>query len=322
MFMSPGSRARPRFHNYGQQALPSINFPTPPMGGRLSLTSSDPTPGSDVIGATTVYLVPYQSDWGTWWNGEAWQTYRFNGQVSLSLTSSILASSSNYDVFSAIVNGRPIIGTAPAWSSDTIRASDVELFQGAYVNSAATGVRTPTFNYNMPPRSARLMGSLRTVAAATVDDSFQKRLLSDANFPVVRPLRRTDTTDSWAYTGAGTFRQADNSTSNQVEWMHCLSGRPVNLEAFGFATSTGAAPVSYQSGVGIDSVTINSAQVYKSIIASLASVDFFTPSYYNGYPGLGYHYGAWLELASSAVVPYGDNAASFLQTGIMGWTVQ
>lgn len=324
MFMSPGSRARIRPHTFGQQALPyGNNYPTPPMGGRLSLTSSDPTPGSDVTGATTVYLVPYQSDWGTWWNGESWQAYKFGGQLSLTLTTSLLASSTNYDVYATILNGQPFVGTAPAWTSASVRstAADVEFFQGVYVNATTFGIINSVRNINSPARSARLLGTIRTVASGVTDDSSQKRLLSDANYPLVRTLQRIDQTNSWAYTGNSSWRQANNSTQNQVEWVHCVSGRPVNLEAYGFATSTGVAPVVYQSGIGIDTVTANSASIYKALLASATTTDFFTPSYYSGYPGLGYHSGAWLENASSAVVGYGDNGATFLQTGIRGWTV-
>lgn len=323
MFLNPGGRQRPRPHNFGPAAL--VNDYINP-GGRISLTSSVPITESDVTGATNVFLVPYESNWGSWYNGTTWQSYQYQGQPSMSLQSSVHTSCSAYDVYDFLVNGKPLIGTATAWTSTTTRSSlaDITLFQGVYVNQSAMSVNTGSAIYTVPALTARLRGGFRTISiAGQTEDSLLNRYVWDMYRPVWRPMKRVDTTTSWTL-NSSSFRQANGSTANQVNWFQGVAGRPVNLRVQTEFISTSAAIQEAGSGIGIDSTTFNSASITSNQASDTTYNQFGTymDSEYAGYPGIGYHQGVWLEYGTVATF-YGNNGASQTkQNGILGFTIQ
>ncbi|MBI1859773.1 MAG: hypothetical protein HYR96_02500 [Deltaproteobacteria bacterium] len=59
--------------------------------------------------------------------------------------------------------------------------------------------------------------------------------------------------------------------------------------------STGQVDVS--AGIGIDSTSSNSANVYGGKAHTVGTSTFAS---YTGFPGVGYHYGQWLEIAQAS----------------------
>lgn len=75
------------------------------------------------------------------------------------------------------------------------------------------------------------------------------------------------------------------------------------------------------SGIGIDSTSVNSAQLSGvNVVTSLVNA---SGAEYVGTPGLGYHYAAWLEwsTASGTTTWYGDAgiAGNVFQAGMIGF---
>jgi metal-dependent amidase/aminoacylase/carboxypeptidase family protein len=239
-------------------------------------------------------------------------------------------------VWGAYVSGTTYFGTGPTWNagagagSDTARGTGAASSELVALNGVLTNKNTMTLRFgsasgntvSVPASQATLLGTIRTTADGVTEDSFLKRLVSNLNNACRREMLAVDTTDSWAYTTTS-FRQANANTANQVVWVHCVAGRSVVLDALSQA-STSAGSANFAAGVGISSTTVNSAQrVEKNTAGTAATLS--AKSYYNGYPGLGYREGTWLEFGGANMTMYGDaglgiNGAPPLMSGIAGRT--
>lgn len=295
MFMSPGSRARPRAFVQAETVESLIPC------GRLSLTSGVPITSTDVTGATVLYYVPYNGNTIALFNGAYWVMVPFS-QVSISLTG--LTANTNWDVFVVMKSVSSIGLELVQWTNDTTRATAITTQNGVDVKSG-------------DPRR-RLIGTIRiTSVAGNAEDSIAHRFVSNRYNDVLRPMQVNDATATWNYTSA-TWRQANGNTANQLDCVMCVS-RPVQVIAAGCViVSSGS--IGAASGIGLDSVPAAS----NAVICQQASVNtagsFNTLAYYAGSPGAGRHYFTWLESASS-----GAGTATWLgtvlptvQSGIVG----
>jgi hypothetical protein len=118
-------------------------------------------------------------------------------------------------------------------------------------------------------------------------------------------MQAQDATASWAYT-TNTIREARGQTTNQVDYICCLNRHPVKAFVSCAVQESNASNVA-RVGIGVDSTT-----AFSGIIGI---GDGFGSGYvgpvvgsYEGYPGLGYHYIAWLEAG-------GDTISTFYGTG-------
>ncbi|MBN8956542.1 MAG: hypothetical protein J0H17_08160 [Rhizobiales bacterium] len=302
-------------------------------GGRLSLVSGDPVPEADVVGATTVYLVPATSNTSEVWDGAAWQTHLFS-ELPLTLVSAHTAAN-NFDVFDFVNAGVLAIGTGPAWSAGAVAggprargqgagSTELELYQGRLVNKNAITLRNGSTTYSVAARKATLRGTIRTTANGETEDSAAKRFVSNAVNAELRPLVKVDTTTAWTYSTPA-WRQARGSAANQFEYVQCVAGRRLKADVNGIAYNSTDTPKNVSVGVGIDSATVDASQrrtggVLKALIDQ-------THAFYAGFPGVGYHEIKWLEYAAGA----GDTQtwcgifsapnAVYFQAGIQGETL-
>lgn len=277
--------------------------------GRLTLTSGTAITTSDVAAATTLYFTPYQGNRIAVYDGTTWKFYTLS-ETSLSLSG--LSADTNYDIF-IYDNAGTLTLEALAWTNNTTRATALTTQDGINVKSGAT--------------TRRYLGTIRiTTVAGQCEDSVAKRYVWNYYNRVARSLSVTDTTDSWNYTTA-TWRSARGSTTNRVEFVIGLSEDPVTAETLAMVSNSGAgALINVASGIGIDSTSVNSAKV----MGTQVGVDESRPtdfgcgnqaaSIYSGYPGIGYHYLQWLEIsqAKGATTWYGDNALTYVQSGLTG----
>src|SRR5262249_54269801 len=153
------------------------------------------------------------------------------------------------------------------------------------------------------------------------EDSNTKRFLWDLYRPIVRPMVRVEPSGSWAYTST-VLRQVNANTANQTEWLHGVAGRPVYMTANHVGTTTSTAAVEIGTDIGIDSTTVNSAQIIFSNIATANGIPNPNLSaIYNGYPGIGYHKACWLESGGTSVTFFSSafSGAPGRATGISGW---
>lgn len=248
--------------------------------GRLTLTSGTAVTTSDVTGATSVYFTPYDGNRIALFDGNKWKVYPFTER---SLALGTLTSGLPYDVF-IYDNSGTLTLEFTAWTNTSTRATALALQDGVQVKTGAL--------------TRRWLGSFQTTSTTTTEDSFQKRLVHNRYNKRPRPLRRQEGTSSWTYTSA-TIRQANGSTSNQVEVM---SGeiQPLELVLAVQASNTNDS-VNVQSFInGPDSTTSQlPGSTFAAQDVSGAGGAVTNIAVFRGFTTLGYHYYVWAEYSEA-----------------------
>ena len=265
--------------------------------GRLTLTTAVPVTTADVTAATTVYFTPYKGSQIALYDGSAnWTVYAFT-EVSVAVPSN---TNTPFDIFAYDSSGLTL--EAVAWTNDTTRATALTKQDGIYVKTGAT--------------NKRYLGTGRTTGSSgQTESSALKRFLWNYYHRVERPLVVRESTDTWSYTTAATWRSVNNSTANRVEFVIGVAEDPVRLRHYGYPTVV-TSPAVASVGIGLDSTSANSAQ----IIGATRALSPLTAEY-SGTPAAGGHYLQLLEANSttSTVTFAGDNGApDFVQTGGIG----
>lgn len=247
--------------------------------GRLTLTSGTPVTTSDVTAATTLYYTPYQGNQISLYSGSTWQTITFT-EVSIAVPAS---TSQMYDVWGYLSAGALVLELL-AWTNDTTRATAITTQDGIYVKSGDA--------------TRRYLGSFRTTTVSgQTEDSKTKRYVWNYYNRVERPLIRVETTANWTYSTA-TWRQANNSTSNQVDVVVGVLEDRLYICLISEVGNNTATSRPASNGIGIDSTTVVSATQWSSIPPT--SVCFPTGvATYNDFPTtVGRHYYTWMEVGA------------------------
>jgi len=268
--------------------------------GRLTLTTGVPVTTSDVTAAGTLYFTPYKGSRIALYDGSArWQILTFT-ELSLALT---LTSGKPYDVFCYNNSGIAALESL-VWTNDTTRATALTTQNGVLVKTGAT--------------TRRYVGTIYSSGANTTEDSLAKRYVWNYYNRVLRQMRAVDTTDSWNYTTA-TLRQANANTANQLDFIIGVSEDSVWATAQSQAVNSGASSITGNIGVGLDSTTVNSAQLLgPGVIASTTRNTQYAT--YEAAVTAGRHKLVWLEqsAASGTTTWYGDDGTASVQSGIYG----
>lgn len=254
------------------------------LEGRLTLTAGVPVTTANVTGASTIYFTPYRGNKISLYSGTAWESFSLT-EISLALSG--LTAGKNYDVFVYSNAGTPTLELSAPWTDDTTRADALALQDNVLVKSGAT--------------TRRYIGTFRSTDATTTEDSEDKRFFWNYYNQIQKVLRKVETTNSWVCS-SGTFQQANTSTANQVE---VVVGALANLTEIDVCMFAGNLAEGVYAGIGINSVTVNSADVtgpfggggYGQATASLRN-----PS------RVGYSYYAWLQATNGgSQTIFGDN---------------
>lgn len=198
------------------------------------------------------------------------------------------------------------LAISAAWTNDSTRADALTTQDGVYVKSGAV--------------TRRYLGTIRASGTNTMEDSKAKRFVWNLYNQEHRPFLVTEATNSWSYATA-TYRQANNSTANQVAAVLGLAGGMVRIKVHEFA----APSVSNNAAVSIgeDSTTTPVSGVLGMSYAGGLTSFGICLAEVNYSPSLGYHFWAWLErshITSGSVTWVGDNGQeAFDQCGIQGW---
>ena len=306
---SPNGRVTVTVRNTnGMQATSTFTYLENDMmnGFRLTLTAG--TPVEDVVGATSIYLTPCQHGRIALYNGTSWDILTSN-EVSIALGT--LTSGKNYDVFAYNNAGVVTLEFSAAWSADTTRTDALTRVNGVYVKSA--------------DNTRRYLGTFRTTSTTTTDNSSSKRFLWNYYNQVRRHLSVVDNTNTWTYVNPNsTWRQVRATATNCFEYVSgdvaSLSVRATGLAFVGTAAVGNEVAV----GIGLDSTTVNSAQLYGGN-PNTTTLFMTLIAEYRGYPdatvNTGYHKINWLETGVGAAVTYtfaGDNNTTVAQTGMVG----
>ena len=279
-----------------------------PPNGRLTLTSATPVTTGDVTGATTVYYTPYGGNTVPLWDGTRFVTYPYTemSQATTDASKSPAAVTTNkvYDVFVWNDSGTLRATRGPAWTTNTNRGTGAGTSELQMVNGIWTNKNAIT---NGPGAGAgTYVGSIGSDGSSQINDSVLKRdVWNLPHAAVERSMIVTDATNSWNYTTA-TWRQANGSAANQVEAVIGLAETMVEADVWASANNAGGA-VSYAVGVGVDVTNANSAQIFGQF-QTLNNAGAPTWAKYRGYPGVGLHTFAWLEISTATGVTtwYGD----------------
>lgn len=251
---------------------------------RLSLTSSTPVTTADVTAATTVY----------WTDGST------NLSVAVPSTTS-----TPFDVFYSIAAGT--LSTVN-WTNTTTRATALARdSNGRYVKSGDTD-------------KLYLGTGCTTGVSGQCEDSKTKRLLWNMYNRLQRQLFKVESTNSWAYSVA-TWRAANNSTANRVEFVQGVDESPVVCE-IACSWTADTVGIYMLHGLALDATnTSDTATDGVVYLSTMQAVNQVQPSYaqYTKHVGIGYHYLQWVEQSSGGGVTtaYSKNT-TVRQSGIVG----
>lgn len=263
--------------------------------GRLTLSTGVPIPSTDVSSSSVLYFTPYKGNRVSLYvPGYGWRVYSFS---ELSMDISGWSDAKNYDVF-IYDNSGSLALEGVAWSNDTLRATALDLQDGAYVKSGAY--------------EKLYLGTVRTSSAGTSADTVDKRFVWNNYNRVHRELRKIDSTYSWTYATAA-WRKFNNSSSNRLQVVLGLQEEKVYL-IFTCAcvnSTTGSEIIAF----GLDSDSPDSSCVR---INSKGATDMPAIAIYDSIPGLGFHYLQMLEYTSAGTGTYYGTGSTII-SGALGW---
>lgn len=269
-------------------------------GFRLTLESGVPVSTSDQSGKTNIYLTPYLHNCIGVYDGSSWKQYTSS---ELTLALGTLTSGKPYDVF-IYDNAGTLTLEATSWNTDTARTTNITLQDGVYCKSGAL--------------SRRYLGTFYTSATTTTEDTATKRYLWNMYNRVPRTLLVTDTTNSWTYTSTTPQEANTGVQPNRVRAVFGLLSPGLQLTAVHFAQHS-AASHQVGTGVGIDSTSVNSAQI--TVGYSVSTSGNMGIGILNTSQALGYHYYTWLEwtdVGTGTMTWYGDAGIAGFQCGLFG----
>ena len=294
---------------------------------RLSLTTALPVTVTDVTGATTVYLTPDKGNRISLFDGTNWANVA-QDELSMALASDsgftgYHQSGKLFDVFYFDDSGTKRIGTGPAWTNDTTRASAISRLNGVYVNTSSMTVRFGSASGNTVTVAASrgtYLGTIYCTANGQTEDSLAKRMVWNAYNRRRRPMRVVEGTDTWNYSTAS-YRQANNSAANQLAMVRGLDEDEVFAQVNAKVAHSAAAFVSPNVGIGLGSSTVNSATTFRRVSTNDGSSGplGLPTAEYEGFPGLGYRDLRWLEIgAGTGTQTWIGDAAGNDQCGMIG----
>jgi hypothetical protein len=257
---------------------------------RLTLTTALPVTTADVTGATTIYLTPHKGNRIALYTGRHWAVHS-SAEVSLALGT--LTSGLNYDVFAYSVAGVVTL-EALAWTNDTTRATALVRQDGIW---SKTGALT-----------RRYVGTFRTTSTTATEDSAAKRFLFNAENRVDRRMLVKETTDSWTYS-TDTYRSANNSTANRLQFVLGLSEEPVQAEVSIQASNSGGSRAGAVA-IGLDSTTVESSDYHGGTSGETAGISSRIFGGIDVSIAVGFHFLQWMERAEAVGTTtwYGDAA--------------
>lgn len=274
-----------------------VNYVPQMVQGRLTSRSGVPVTPGDSINNTTIYFTPYKGNYITVYYRNQWRIMRFS-EISLALSGT--TAGNIYDIFVYRASlGVLTLELSTAWTNSKVRSQALTLQDGVYVKASDT--------------TRRYLGTFRTNGSANqYDDGTVTRGLWNYYNRVKRVMRVYDSSNTWNYNG-NAWRRAGADANNDADFVIginevlCMMRIKTNL------TSAGGADRLFTVGVGVNTLTVNSAQLMGAS-GDAGNVNPVTMALYYGYPGIGYNVLTYIESAPGGnVTSWGDNGAP-LQT--------
>lgn len=272
---------------------------------RLTLTTATPITTSDVTAATTIYASPLTGN-----------------RIDLpdSGGGPVRVTSTEFSI--AVPATTATVYSIWAYSNAGVATLELQAWTNATTPGAAAPVRTTNGRYLKSGDNTRLfLGAVETTTVSgQTEDSATKRLLWNYYNRVRRPLQRYESTASWTYTTA-TVRQANGSTSNQVDVLIGIAEASLDLSLTVLVGQAGGSPT-ISAGIGEDATTtytVGDTHLLTSGTTATATVSARLVKY----PAIGRHFYSWNEFStvSGTTTWYGAVAAvgSTITNGLSGW---
>jgi len=281
-------------------------------GFRLTGVSATPVMTADNTSLATIYLAPFRGNVIALYNGVNWDQIT-SAEVSLALSGR--TTDLPFDIFCYNSGGVPTLEFLD-WTNATTRATAVVRQDGVWCKS---GALTRRYVGSCRARAGNTFSLVRNGVTTSSGAGTTARLdLWNADNQVEDYATQTDTTDSWTWTTAS-FHQANASATNQIEIMVGLQEKILQAEVVAMARNS-TASIRAEVGIGIDSTTVNSAQITHSALSPTVSFKLPTISVLKTQPTIGRRFVAWLEqsVATGTATWSGDDAvaASLQQSGL------
>lgn len=293
---------------------------------RVSLTSGVPVTESDVAGAANIFVMPAGHNFTLISDGTN-DLPKSYSQLQITLDATNALSGKNYDIWMALSGSVVVVGYGPDWSAgggsnamggargSGAGSTAYVLTNGRPVNANSITIRKDSgTTYTIPAGQANLVGGFRCTANGLTEDSALNRLVW-STYAVTRYGSAVDVTNNWSYSTAS-YRVANGNSANRVAVLAGLPGRLTRANVLAYATNSTSTVRPVTPGVGINSTTVNSAQVFSWADAVSATHNPCSASY-KGYSGATYFEAYPLERGNGTDTQtwYGS-VANFAQCGI------
>lgn len=271
----------------------ALRFPPTPFvtdsplnGGRLTAENNVARSVSNQLAKTDIHYTPDRHNQISLFDGVHWLGYNF-----AQLTHGVPAVADTiHDTFIFLSNFETLEIEPVAWTNDTTRAVALGTQDGRLIKS---GDATKLY-----------VGTFRTTSiAGQCEDSEAKRFVWNHYNRIPRKLKRLEATASWPYATLDTWRQANAAIANRVETVSGLDDAWLDLSVRVSAQHSVAGSI-MSVGIGIDSTTVNSADVSEVIGAPVANDFNAGEAKLKQNLAIGYHALNWLEITDAATATF------------------
>jgi hypothetical protein len=217
------------------------------------------------------------------------------------------------------------VGTVDTFTVQTLAAANpsapgVYTSGGTWVKKYTSTARATALTYQngvlvkSGDATRRYVGTIAINATGgQTDDAAATRLMDSYDHPKPRTLFVSESASIWSY-GVTAWRAANNDYANRVEYVVGVADKSLSISANGRITT--ASTTGGSIGIGINTVTANSAQI---VGLAISSQEIDVRSEYIGMPSVGLHYAQWIEYRRAGTPQFwGNGQATETGFGLLG----
>lgn len=242
-------------------------------GGRLTLETGVPVSTTDQTAKTSIFYTPFVHNVIPLWDGTNWTPTVFT-EVTQALGT--ITSGRPYDVF-GFLNAGALNTEILSWTSDTARATAVTLQDGRYCKSG--------------DKTRLLLGTFRTTATTTTEDSSQRRFVDNVYNQVPRRMTVNVTGET---TTSTTLSEVDNAGADTFPRLGIVVALPKSATfsmSFSAQTTGGSTATTARYSFIVDSTTGSDGDnVFTYDVAEVPNAVRYTGAGPTPTMAAGYHY--------------------------------
>jgi hypothetical protein len=272
-------------------------------GFRFSLSATDPAPASDVLAATTGYLVPFTHDSITLVKGDGTLIIDNTNGGSVSLSFAAFTAGNVYRIFASdpSASGTPTL-SAIQWQSITTPGASL----------AVTPATPGGFLVLSSDHTKRYVADVYCTANGAVNDATKDRGVFNVNNRILRQCLAIDTTNTWTMSNQAQHARNNNTTEGIGRFgvMIGLAQDAIRVSIIGRAHSS-TINVLYQPAFGVDTSTSYSRTA--ELTANPVNVDRIAAASFTYMPSQGRHFFQAIESGNGTSTVWGGNQVAVLE---------